>query len=58
MQLSHENILPLEGVTEGFDALPALVTRWMDNGSLGDYLKQKIDIARVKRLSMVCIFYS
>ncbi|KAG1882778.1 hypothetical protein F4604DRAFT_352390 [Suillus subluteus] len=34
IQLSHDNILPLEGVTEGFGPLPALVTPWMENGSL------------------------
>ncbi|KAG1870696.1 kinase-like domain-containing protein [Suillus subalutaceus] len=53
MQLSHDNILALEGVTEGFGPLPALVTLWMDNGSLGDYLKQKVDLSRDKKLSML-----
>ncbi|KAG2060086.1 kinase-like protein, partial [Suillus hirtellus] len=43
IQLLHYNILPLEGVTfaEEFGLLPALVTPWMENGSLDDYLKRE-----------------
>ncbi|KAG2103158.1 kinase-like domain-containing protein [Suillus cothurnatus] len=52
MQLSHDNILALEGVTEGFGPLPALVALWMDNGSLSDYLKRNFDLSRDKKLSM------
>ncbi|KAG1868006.1 kinase-like domain-containing protein [Suillus tomentosus] len=53
IQLSHDNILPLEGVTEGFGPLPALVTPWMDNGSLNDYLRREVNLSREKKLTMV-----
>ncbi|KAG2134524.1 kinase-like domain-containing protein [Suillus clintonianus] len=39
--LSHDRILPLKGVTEGFGKLPALVAPWMENGSLNDYLRRE-----------------
>ncbi|KAG2041334.1 kinase-like domain-containing protein [Suillus americanus] len=38
--LVHENILTFIGVVDGFGPLPALVSPWMENGSLDDYLKQ------------------
>jgi hypothetical protein len=40
--LSHDYILPFFGITEtdGFGRLPALVSLWMENGSLTDYLKR------------------
>lgn len=42
IQLKHDHILPLEGVTIGkFGPLPALVSPWMEEGSLDDYLKRK-----------------
>ncbi|KAG1803248.1 kinase-like domain-containing protein [Suillus subaureus] len=42
IQLEHDHILPLEGVTvaEEFGPLPALVSPWMEEGSLDDYLKR------------------
>ncbi|KAG2144095.1 kinase-like domain-containing protein [Suillus bovinus] len=40
-QLLHNNILPLEGVIEGFGPLPTLVAPWMENGSLDDYLERE-----------------
>ncbi|KAG1868007.1 kinase-like domain-containing protein, partial [Suillus tomentosus] len=52
-QLSHDSILPFEGVTEGFGPLPALVTPWMENGSLNDYLRREVNLSREKRLTMV-----
>jgi hypothetical protein len=41
--LEHDHILPLEGVTivEEFGPLPALVSLWMEQGSLDDYLKRE-----------------
>ncbi|KAG2114475.1 kinase-like domain-containing protein [Suillus cothurnatus] len=41
--LEHDHILPLEGVTivEEFGPLPALVSLWMEKGSLDDYLKRE-----------------
>ncbi|KAG1725852.1 kinase-like domain-containing protein [Suillus lakei] len=53
MQLSHDHILPLEGVTEGFGPLPALVTPWMENGSLNDYLRRAVGLSRERKLRMV-----
>ncbi|KAG1765984.1 kinase-like domain-containing protein, partial [Suillus placidus] len=52
IQLSHDNILPLEGVTEGFGPLPALVTPWMENGSLNDYLKREVNLSLEKKFNM------
>ncbi|KAG2033156.1 kinase-like domain-containing protein [Suillus americanus] len=52
IQLSHNHILPFEGVTEGFGPLPALVTPWMENGSLNNYLRQEVGLSREMKLSM------
>ncbi|KAG1803955.1 kinase-like domain-containing protein [Suillus subaureus] len=42
IQLNHDHILPLEGVTIAgeFGPLPALVSPWMEQGSLHNYLKR------------------
>ncbi|KAG2144100.1 kinase-like domain-containing protein [Suillus bovinus] len=53
VRLLHDNILPLEGVTEGFGPLPAFVTPWMENGSLNDYLKREVGLSWERKLSMV-----
>ncbi|KAG2139327.1 kinase-like domain-containing protein [Suillus clintonianus] len=57
IQLSHGNILPLEGVTEGFGPLPAFVAPWMENGTLNDYLRREVGLSREKKLTMVCVSY-
>ncbi|KAG1906273.1 uncharacterized protein F5891DRAFT_1004786, partial [Suillus fuscotomentosus] len=41
LKLEHENIVPLWGVTDGFDSLPALISPWLENGSLTGYLQHK-----------------
>jgi serine/threonine protein kinase len=41
LKLEHENIVPLWGVTDGFGSLPALVSPWLENGSLTAYLQHK-----------------
>ncbi|KAG1765981.1 kinase-like domain-containing protein [Suillus placidus] len=41
LKLAHENIVPLWGVTDGFGSLPALVSPWVENGSLTEYLQLK-----------------
>ncbi|KAG1884580.1 kinase-like domain-containing protein [Suillus subluteus] len=43
IQLEHDHILPLEGVTvaEEFGPLPALVSPWMKEGSLDGYLERE-----------------
>ncbi|KAG2036677.1 kinase-like domain-containing protein [Suillus americanus] len=38
-QLEHSHILPLYGTADDFDAVPALVCPWMENGSLHQYLE-------------------
>lgn len=39
--LDHENIVPLWGVARQFGVLPALVSPWLRNGALTDYLQNK-----------------
>ncbi|OAX38633.1 kinase-like protein, partial [Rhizopogon vinicolor AM-OR11-026] len=39
INLSHDNILSFEGIINDFGQLPALVSLWMENGSLNVYLK-------------------
>jgi len=41
IQLLHDHILPLEGITDDFGPLPALVSLWMENGTLNDLLKRE-----------------
>ncbi|KAG2143975.1 kinase-like domain-containing protein [Suillus cothurnatus] len=55
IQLFHDNILPLEGVTvaEEFGPLPALVSPWMENRALDDYLKREVGLSWERKLSMV-----
>ncbi|KAG1719830.1 kinase-like domain-containing protein [Suillus lakei] len=46
MQLEHDHILPFEGAINArkFGPLPALVSPWMEEGSLNNYLKNKFPI--------------
>ncbi|KAG1723091.1 kinase-like domain-containing protein [Suillus lakei] len=39
--LNHENIVPLWGVARQFGVLPALVSPWLRNGTLTEYLRNK-----------------
>ncbi|KAG2151147.1 kinase-like domain-containing protein [Suillus bovinus] len=41
LQLEHENIVPLLGVTDGFGSLPALISPWFHHGTLTGYLQRK-----------------
>ncbi|KAG2356485.1 kinase-like domain-containing protein [Suillus spraguei] len=41
LKLEHQNIVPLWGVTEGFGPLPALLSPWVENGTLTEYLQHK-----------------
>lgn len=55
IQLEHDNILPLEGITvaEEFGPLPALVCAWMGNGSLDNYLNCNFsNLSGERKLSM------
>lgn len=54
--LIHENILPFKGfINEEGHNCPSMVTDWMENGSLRQFLQDndKVDI-----LFMVCLNYS
>jgi serine/threonine protein kinase len=37
-RLQNEHILPLLGLCHGYGTLPGLVSPWVDNGSLTDFL--------------------
>ncbi|KAG2093323.1 kinase-like domain-containing protein, partial [Suillus discolor] len=39
--LNHENIVPLWGVARQFGVLPALVSPWLKNGTLTEYLQNR-----------------
>ncbi|KAG1791908.1 kinase-like domain-containing protein [Suillus plorans] len=39
--LNHENIVPLWGVARQFSVLPALVSPWLKNGTLTEYLRNR-----------------
>lgn len=50
-QLLHKNVLPLYGIAHDFGHFPSLVTPWVNEGSLNDYianhhlsLRNKLDI--------------
>lgn len=51
--LEHENIVAFNGVIDGFGPLPALVSPWMENGSLDSYLKQGHVPSESDKLKMV-----
>jgi len=54
IKLSHHHILPFEGVVDGFGQLPALVSLWMENGSLNDYLKKDFgQLTDLRKLELV-----
>jgi len=39
LNLTHDNLLPLLGISMNFGPFPALVTSWMINGLLSEYIK-------------------
>ena len=50
--LKHDNVLPCLGFAE-HNNLPALVSEWMENGNIIDYLTKNDDVDRV---IVVCVF--
>ncbi|KAF8810410.1 kinase-like protein, partial [Phlegmacium glaucopus] len=40
-KLTHDNLLPLSGVSMDFGRFPAIVTSWMINGLLSEYIKSE-----------------
>ena len=49
--LKHDNVLPCLGFAE-HNNLPALVSEWMENGNIIDYLTKNDDVDRV---IVVCV---
>ena len=38
-KLSHQNVLPLHGITTDFDDAISMVSTWMDNGDAHHYVQ-------------------
>ena len=51
-RLKHRNIVPLLGVTQGFELILGAVLPWMSNGTLHSFLKNKA-LVIVERLELV-----
>ena len=47
VQLHHENVLPLIGMVT-VDDMPALVSEWMANGTMNDYLMAHEDVSMLE----------
>jgi len=47
----HENVLPFLGITNDFSRFPSLVSPWMENGSVNDYLQDHPNAERITILS-------
>lgn len=56
--LKHENVLPLLGITTDFGRYMSLVSPWLENGSLMQYLDKNGDSLGVgRRLQLVSTVY-
>ncbi|KAG2046357.1 kinase-like protein [Suillus hirtellus] len=53
IDLEHDHILTFNGIVDGLGPLPALVSPWMENGSLNNYLKQRPDLDKAEKLRML-----
>ncbi|KIK94596.1 hypothetical protein PAXRUDRAFT_439517 [Paxillus rubicundulus Ve08.2h10] len=54
IRLDHPNVLKLCGIANGFGPLPALVSPWMENGDLTEYLEGPgRNISREGRISIL-----
>jgi hypothetical protein len=58
MQLQHENLLPLLGVSYDFGPLPAMVSPWMHNGSLTTYLRKNFTELTSERKFQIVSYFS
>jgi serine/threonine protein kinase len=55
-RLTHENVLPLLGTVSHFGRYMSLVSPWMDNGSLMQYLQECGDnMSLMRRLQLVSL---
>ncbi|KIM82176.1 hypothetical protein PILCRDRAFT_820544 [Piloderma croceum F 1598] len=53
--LKHENVLPLLGITSDFGRYMSLVSPWLENGSLMQYLDKNRDTLGIsRRLQLAC----
>jgi hypothetical protein len=62
--LHHENVLPLHGIASGFGHYTAMVSPWMENGSLTIFLgrEEQATLSTLDRLRLVsrhyrCLFF-
>ncbi|KIJ07234.1 hypothetical protein PAXINDRAFT_103044 [Paxillus involutus ATCC 200175] len=54
IRLDHPNVLQLYGVADGFSPLPALVSPWVENGTLTKYLEGPgREISKGERISIL-----
>lgn len=53
IDLEHDHILTFNGIVDGLGPLPALVSPWMENGSLDSYLKQGPVLSKAEKLRML-----
>ncbi|KAG0699791.1 kinase-like domain-containing protein, partial [Suillus ampliporus] len=53
IKLRHPHVLTLHGTVSGFGPLPALVSTWMDNGALHDYLERTPGLTMEQKLRLV-----
>ncbi|KAG2069805.1 kinase-like protein [Suillus decipiens] len=49
LKFEHKNIVPLWGVADGFGSIPALVSPWVENGTLTEYLRHEHKILSYSR---------
>jgi hypothetical protein len=52
IKLRHAHVLTLHGTVYGFGPLPALVSKWMDNGALDNYL-ERTNLTMEQKLKLV-----
>ncbi|KAG0700560.1 kinase-like domain-containing protein [Suillus ampliporus] len=53
-RLQNDHILPLLGLVHGYGPSPALVSPWMDNGTLMNFLNERHDtLKRCERLRLL-----
>jgi serine/threonine protein kinase len=53
--LDHPNIVSLLGITSDFGNCTAMVCRWMNQGKLSEYLKEKGNLNLQERMNIVII---
>lgn len=52
MELDHDHILPFYGVSiDAFHPYPTLVSPWMENGDIMNYIKEHPEVERLQLVS-------